>query len=328
MTLLWLYIALSISVSFLCSILEAVALSLTPSYMYSLKKSNPVIFAKLSPLLSNIERPLGAILSLNTVAHTIGAAGAGAQAQKIFGNEFLTLFSILLTLGILVLSEILPKSIGARYWKNLTSFAAFILPPMITLTLPLVWLSEKLSSLIKGDSTEVISRNELDAMADLALSHGSLEKNEHLFLKRLMKFRDIQAASIMTPFEKVFCLPLSTTVDEAFKLEPNKPYSRIPVFGVGQDDIKGYVLKNRILRAKANDTNPTLAELYQPMLLVLENTEVRQLMFRLIERREHIAGVINEEGQFVGIITLEDIIENLLGIAIEDEREKLTKKKK
>lgn len=319
MTLLVLYITLAIGISFLCSILEAVVLSLSPAYIYSLKNKKQKTYTILQSLTQNIERPLGAILTLNTIAHTIGAAGAGAQVQKVYGNEFFTSFSILLTFAILILSEIIPKSIGARYWKSLNGFAAFILPTMIIVTYPLVWISEKLSRIVRGSATDVITREEIDAVADLARSHGSLGKTEHLFLKRLLKFKDISAEKAMTPKEEVYALPMSTSIDEAFKVDDEHLFSRIPIYGVNKNDIKGYVLRSNILKAKALQKQIDLQEISSPMLIVPRETSIRAIMKKLIDRKEHICAVVNDVGDFIGIVTLEDIIEALLGIEIIDE---------
>lgn len=319
MTLLIFFIALSLCVSFLCSLLEAALLSITPTYLESLKASNPKLYLRLSFLKTDIDRPLAAILSFNTVAHTIGAAGAGAQAQVLFGSEVLAIFSALLTLGILIFSEIIPKSIGATYWKGLMNFTGRILPIMIWTSIPLVWMSELLTKLFKGHGTQQLSREEISAVADLGLHDGVIEKAEHQFLKNLMLFRNIRIKQVCTPKGEVYGLHVNDTVEEAFRRDSENDYSRIPLFGVDEDDLKGYVLRNQMLRTKALGLNPPLSELSKPMLIVTQNLTVNKLFFKLLERREHIAAVVDESGQFTGIITMEDLIETMLGLEIMDE---------
>ncbi len=319
MTLLIFFIALSLCVSFLCSLLEAALLSITPSYLESLKLAKPNLYKRLAFLKNDIDRPLAAILSFNTIAHTIGAAGAGAQAQVLFGSEALAIFSAILTLGILIFSEIIPKSIGATYWKSLIGFTGRILPLMIWTSIPLVWMSELLTRMFKGHGTQALSREEISAVADMGLHDGVIEKAEHQFLKNLMLFRNIKIKQVCTPKAEVYGLHVGDTVEDAFKRDSDNDYSRIPLFGVDEDDLKGYVLRNQMLKTKAMGMNPTLAELSKPMLIVSQSLTVNKLFFKLLERREHIAAVINESGQFSGIITMEDLIETMLGLEIMDE---------
>lgn len=319
MTLLVFFIALSLCVSFLCSLLEAALLSITPTYLESLKVSKPKLYVRLSFLKTDIDRPLAAILSFNTIAHTIGAAGAGAQAQLLFGSEVLAIFSAILTLAILIFSEIIPKSIGATYWKGLMGFTGSILPVMIWTSLPLVWMSELLTKFFKSPHASQVSREEISAVADIGLHDGVIEKAEHQFLKNLMLFRNIRIKQVRTPKAEVYGLHAGDSVDDAFKKDSENDYSRIPLFGVDEDDLRGYVLRNQMLRTKAMGLNPILSELSKPMLIVAENLTVNKLFFKLLERREHIAAVINENGQFSGIITMEDLIETMLGLEIMDE---------
>ena len=318
MKLLIFFISLSLIISFLCSLLEAVLLSITPTYLESIKETKAKLYEKLSFLKKDIDRPLAAILSFNTVAHTIGAAGAGAQAQELFGSQALAIFSALLTLGILVLSEIIPKSLGATHWKALMPFTARVLPIMVFCSLPLVWLSEAITFFFKKPENKV-SRAEITALADMGLIGGVIEKAEHQFLKNLMHFRSIRVSQVMTPKHEVYGLHVGTPLEEAFQKDAQGDYSRIPLFGVDQDDLRGYILRAQMLRAKALGQDVTLGELSKPMLIVSEKLTVNKLFFKLLERQEHIAAVINESGQFSGIITMEDLIETMLGLEIMDE---------
>ena len=319
MSLLIFFIALSLCVSFLCSLLEAALLSITPSYLQSLKVSKPKLYQKLSFLKGNVDRPLAAILSFNTIAHTIGAAGAGAQAQILFGSEVLAIFSGLLTLGILIFSEIIPKSLGATYWKGLMPFTSKTLPFMIWISLPLVWMSELLTKIFKGKNGPLVSREEITAVADIGLHDGVIEKVEHQFLKNLMLFKSIRLSQTMTPKDEVYGLHVNQSAQDAFQKDSENDYSRIPLFGVDQDDLRGYVMRAQMLRAVALGQNPLLGEISKPMLIVAESLRVNKLFFKLLERREHIAAVVTEGGQFSGIITMEDLIETMLGLEIMDE---------
>lgn len=320
MELLFLYILLAIVVSFLCSILEATILSITPSYQESLRVPHPKTYARLTRLTNDIERPLSAILSFNTVAHTIGAAGAGAQAQKIWGDEVMTLFSVLLTLGILLLSEIIPKSLGACYWKKLIGFSTKVIPVMIVLSIPLVWVSEAISRLIKGQDQGRVSRAEIGAMADVGSKDGVLAPHEARVIKTMLNFQSLRGKDILTPREEVAWHPYDRNVAEAFALDDTINYSRLPLFGVDQDDIRGYVLRTDILSAMAKDQmDLSLDTLRRPMLILPERIRVGRLFTKLIDGSEHIAAMVDDAGAFRGLVTLEDIMETLLGFEILDE---------
>tara|TARA_R110000868_G_scaffold72133_9_gene210445 strand:+ start:8423 stop:9478 length:1056 start_codon:yes stop_codon:yes gene_type:complete len=318
--LLLLYIALAILVSFFCSVLEAVLLSITPSYQESLRHQHPKLFARVSKLRLDIERPLSAILSFNTIAHTIGAAGAGAQAQKIWGDEVLTVFSVFLTFGILLFSEIIPKSIGARYWRGLLNFASRVLPPMILLSIPLVKVSEFFSKLIKGGDQERVSRAEISAFAELGSKEGVLAPQEAKTIKTMLNFQSLRAFDVMTPREQVAGHPHDRTVVEAFALDATINHSRLLLFGVDRDDIRGYVLRTDILSSMARDQVETVMDdLRRPILILPERIRVGRLFTKLIDRSEHIAAVVDDNGAFRGVVTLEDIMETLLGLEILDE---------
>ncbi|MCK5884397.1 MAG: DUF21 domain-containing protein [Bacteriovoracaceae bacterium] len=319
MNLLIFYILLAIGISFICSILEAVVLSISPSHLQSLKTTNPKQFNSLKPLRSNIERPLASILTLNTIAHTIGAAGAGAQAQLLFGNEFITAFSIILTVAILLLSEIIPKSIGARYWKVLLGLSIYILPKMIILTYPFVFISMSLSKLINQNGEEKISREEVNAIAELAFEGGELEEDEYKILLKLMAFKDLKAKDIIIEVSNVKYLSSDMTFVEACEVALKQNYSRLPVYGVNCDDIHGYILRSQLLSILAKDKTIDLDSLTTPILIVPSDAKIKTMFFKLLSRHEHIAAVVDEYGSFIGIVTLEDIIEALLGVSIIDE---------
>jgi CBS domain containing-hemolysin-like protein len=311
------YISLSLGVSFLCSMLEAVILSVTPSYLGSLKESNPKLYSQLSDFKDDIEKPLASILSFNTIAHTIGAAGAGAEAQKAFGNEALTVFSVVLTLAILFLSEIIPKSIGHSNWRTLLPLSVKILRPMILLSTPLVFVSRLLSRLFQKEK-ESISRDEIKAIADMGLMDGVLSEDEHKALKGLVQFNKITLKEVITPKEKVQGLQYDTPIKEAYRQSQSHSYSRIIIFGNTKDDVKGYVMRSDLQNAYIRNEE-ILKDITKQILIQEENVSVQKLFRRLLKRREHMAAVIAEDASFIGIVTLEDMIEKMLGFEIFDE---------
>ncbi len=311
------YISLSLGVSFLCSMLEAVILSVTPSYLESLKEAKPKLYAQLSDFKDDIEKPLASILSFNTIAHTVGAAGAGAEAQKAFGNEALTIFSVVLTLAILFLSEIIPKSIGHSNWRTLLPFSVKILKPMILLSAPLVIVSRALSRLFHKEK-ETISRDEIKAIADMGFMDGVLSEDEHRSLKGLVQFNKITLGEVITPKEKVAGLKYDMSIDEAYEEIQKHSYSRIIIFGSTIEDVKGYVLRSHIQKAYI-EQNDCLKDITKPILIQEDKISVQKLFSRLLQRREHMSAVISDDASFIGIITLEDLIEKMLGFEIFDE---------
>lgn len=322
MTLLVGYIVIALGFSFLCSILEAVLLSITPSFMAHLEHERPNVGRTIRELKAQIDRPLAAILSLNTIAHTIGAAGAGAEAQRIWGSEVLAIASAILTLLLLVLSEIIPKTLGALYWRRLAPFVATLLPPMIRLLLPLVILSEWITRALKerrGKSVSV-SREELAALARLGGDEGVFAPSESRVLQNLFRLRQLRVRDIMTPRTVVFALNEETTVAEVLDLEASKNFSRIPVYGRTDDDIRGYVLKDELLLQAARQRGDRqVGDLVRDLLVLPESQEVPSAFEMMLQKREHIALVVDEYGGVDGIVTMEDILETLLGLEIIDE---------
>lgn len=322
MTLLVFYILLAIGVSFLCSILEAVLLSVTPSFIEVKENESPVVAARLRMLKDDIDRPLAAILSLNTIAHTVGAAGAGAQAAFVFGDAFLALFSGVLTFLILVLSEIIPKTLGATYWRALASPVSAILPVLIWSMWPLVKMSQGLTRLLsRGKQEAAVSRDEIAAMARVGHQEGVVEESESRVVRNLLRFNALEVRDVMTPRTVVFALPETTLVGAALQHEDGElPFSRIPVFAGSVDDVTGFVLKDDILLAIARDEDDTtLADLKRELPVVSETMKLDDLFERLLEQSDHIALVADEYGGTAGIVTLEDMVETLLGQEIVDE---------
>jgi len=237
MTLLIVYLVIALLVSFLCSILEAVLLSITPSYVTSLKEhGKEQLSLKLDILKKDIDKPLAAILSFNTIAHTVGAAGVGAQAAKVFGNDYLGIVSAILTLLILVFSEIIPKTIGATYWRSLDAFTANVLKVLIILMYPLVLLSQGITKIISGNRKKTtISRAEVSAMAEIGHKEGIFKETESKMLKNMIRLRNITAEDIMTPRTVMVTAQENQTVSDLYKDEGFKKFSRIPIYTRNRD---------------------------------------------------------------------------------------------
>lgn len=321
MFLLIVYILLAIGVSFMCSIMEAVLLSVTPGHLASMERSGSAAAPTLRKFKDDIDEPLAAILSLNTIAHTVGAAGAGAQAAKVFGDAWLGLFSAILTLGILFLSEIIPKTIGAVYWKQLASPITRMLALMMIPLKPFVWMSGLASGLISAKHGGAhVSREELSALADLGAQQGVLNEDESRILNALLRFRSLRARDIMTPRTVMFALPADMSADNVVEEQPTLRFSRIPVYEDSLDTLHGYVLKDDIFERVARDGGEVaLSGLMRTMMFVPATTPLPELLERFLSSREHIASVVDEYGGTAGLVTLEDLVETLLDLEIVDE---------
>ena len=321
MAMLIIYVVLAIGVSFLCSIMEAVLLSVTPGYLVSIRKTRPRTAKRLRSFKERIEEPLSAILSLNTIAHTVGAAGAGAQAAKVFGSNWLGLFSALLTLAILFLSEIIPKTIGAVYWKQLAPAITRLLVWLMVPLKPFVWLSAAASRTISSQHDPVhVSRDEIRALADLGFEQGVLDEDESRVVESLLRFRSMTASQVMTPRTVIFGLPADDTVGEVVRSHQPLRYSRIPIYRDSIDRLVGVVLKDEILeRAAQGETEVQLVELNRELFFVPGTLRLSHLLNLFRSSREHIAAVVDEFGGTAGLVTLEDLIETLLDFEIVDE---------
>jgi len=275
----------------------------------------------LRTLKKDIDQPLAAILSLNTIAHTIGAAGVGAQAQLVFGNAYVTLTSIVLTLLILVFSEIIPKTLGATYWKKLSGFTARTTKGLIVISYPFVLLSKGITKLLSSeDNLPSISREEIGAMADLGHREGIFEKEESNIMRNLIKFSSLKVDDIMTPRIVVIKYPEENTIKDVLSEKEELTVSRVPVYGLSDEDITGYVLKNDMYLelSKGND-DTKLKDLKRDILIVPEMSSIKDLFEKLLNSQDHIAIVVDEYGGFSGVVTMEDVIETLFGMEIVDE---------
>jgi len=335
MTTLILFFIISIVFSFLCSIWEAVILSISPAYVSRMQKEKSVMGNYLGYLKEDIDRPLSAILTLNTIAHTVGAIGVGVQAGKLFGNHKIDFFLLevsyesllagLMTLAILILSEIIPKTLGANYWKQLTSFTVRSLRVLLFVLAPFVWLSKLLTQLITNDKGKsVFSRADVAAMADAGLESGAIDKEEKSIIQNLLGLEKIKVHDIMTPRSVVLAVNEQSSVSEIYKKHKPLAYSRIPVYQEQIDNISGIILKDSILENLAEDRHAVkAAEIKRDILFVKDDYTVAKLMDTLILKRQHLAMVADKYGSVVGIVTLEDLFETLLGLEIIDETDKV-----
>jgi CBS domain containing-hemolysin-like protein len=326
MILLFVYLALAIGVSFLCSVLEAVVLSVTPSYVASLEQHRPRRGASLHRLKENVDEPLAAILSLNTIAHTIGAAGVGAQAQIVFGEAYVSITSAILTVLILVVSEIIPKTIGATYWRGLAPLTPPVLRFLTVLLYPLVRLSQLLTRILsRRGRTGLVHREELTALADLGAQEGVFENRESQILKNLIHLGSLRARDIMTPRTVAVAFDERTPVREVAENRESLRFSRFPVWAKEEDRLSGYVLKSDILLAAAEGREDLrLRDLRRELIVLPDLVRVDALFETLLQRNEHIVGLVNEYGGFSGVATMEDVVETLLGSEITDEVDETT----
>lgn len=316
------YVLLAIGFSFLCSVAEAVLLSITPSYIEGQKEERPKRAALLKRLKQdNVDRSLAAILTLNTIAHTAGAIGAGAKATVVFGSAWFGLFSAAMTLAILFLSEIVPKTIGALYWSKLVGPAALFIQILIVTLYPIVWLSERLTKLIsRGKSAHIFSREEFVAMTRVGEETGQIYDSESRIIRNLFRFGSMKAMDVMTPRNVVSALPEHISVAEASEYIAHKPFSRLPLYETGIDDVSGFVLKDDVLLSKASGKDQEiLTSLKRDIVAVPQTASLSMLLESFLENRQHIALVVDEYGGTRGVVTLEDLVETLLGVEIMDE---------
>ncbi len=321
MTLLFLYLALALGFSFLCSVMEAVLLSMSPSFVAQTEKERPQLGARLREFKDDIDRPLAAILSLNTIAHTVGATGVGAQAISQFGEAYVGIISGVLTLLILVLSEIIPKTLGAVYWRQLAPAVVNVLVPTMWLMWPLVIMAQGLTKVLApGKKQVLISREELSALAELGAKEGVVREDENRILKNLFRLERVHVRDIMTPRTVMFSLPGTQTVHETLQAHPHLRFSRIPIYGANRDNIHGFVLRSDVLlKAVARHGDIKLQEFVRPLEAVPGDLRLQTLFERLIHQSAHMLLVVDEYGGTAGLVTLEDLLETLLGLEIMDE---------
>lgn len=316
----------AIAVSFICSVMEAVLLCITPSYIATLQASNPALAKRVKSLKDQIDRPLAAILTLNTIAHTAGAAGVGAQAAFVFGDAAVGIASAVMTLLVLVFSEIIPKTLGANYWRQLTGIVSSLLIWLIPPLKPFVWLSEQLTKVLSSKQNEAAYiRAEIEAMANLGSEEGELAEDESSIIRNLLRFRNAKVSDVLTPRSVIFKVHKDMTVEEYLEKHGSEPFSRILVTDKDEDDLTSYVLKNDIMLALHRlEPDFRIAKLSKPIYTVPETIALPRLFSTFLEKHLHICLVIDEYGDVQGIITLEDMLECLLGVDIVDERDRIS----
>ncbi len=323
MTMLLTYLLGTLLVSFLCSVLEATLMSTPISYITMREEEGYKPASLMKRFKTDSSRPIAAILSLNTIANTIGAAGVGRQATLLFGSQWFGLVSALMTLLILIISEIIPKTIGTSHWKELMGFAAKAIRFLIIVLFPIVWCVEKLQKSITPKTAETsISREEVGAMADVAEESGELDEDENEIIQNLINIDEITACDAMTPRVVAAIAPESMTIKTFYKDRRFYHHSRIPVYADNDEYITGYILRVDALQLMAEDRfDARLQDIRRDVESFPEETPIVDVWNGMVEKKEQIAIIINEYGSFQGILTMEDVIETILGDEIVDERD-------
>lgn len=333
MELLVLFFLISIVFSFLCSIWEAVLLSIPPTYVATREKEGGRVGILLKRFKSNIDLPLAAILTLNTIAHTAGAIGVGAQAAKIWSNVYVfginiaaVVVPVVMTLAILILSEIIPKTIGANYWRALVGFSVSAINIIIYALYPLVWLSQLITNLLKTDKQKsVLSRAEFAAMADIVAKEGVIKKSEYNIIQNLLRFHAILSRDIMTPRTVVVAAEQNQTVRELYEKIKELRFTRIPIFEQSKDRTIGFVMRDDVLsQILSGYPDKPLKEIRRDLIVVSRDQSLPSVFNEFLEKRQQIAMVVDTYGGMSGILTLEDVIETLLGLEIVDEFDRTT----
>lgn len=333
---LGIYFVLSIGFSFLCSILEAVLLSVTPSYIRREQKAGTATGKLLAEYKEDIDRPLSAILTLNTIAHTIGAIMVGAKAGELFGDtaaldiagfalSYEAIVATVMTLLILVLSEIIPKTIGANNWQKLSPFTVKTIRIIMFILYPLVWMSQLITRSLKNDKGKaVLTRADILLMTEMGSSKGVLAKEESSIIQNVLSFEKLIIRDIMTPRSVTFMVDESTTVDDYLTLEGVMSYSRVPIFDGEKDDITGLVLKDDVLEAKTNDKGSIeVSELKRDVNRLSDSMPLPAFLRITAKDKNHIHIVTDEFGHMLGVVSMEDLIETLLGTEIVDETDEV-----
>lgn len=320
MSLLIFSLVFTILISFLCSLLEAVILSINATYVELGVQNQKSYALRLQRLKADIDRPLAAILTVNTASHTLGSVIIGAQVSDLWGDNRLAIFSVIFTLVILIFSEIVPKTLGASRWRFFAPFAAYAISGLVVISYPVVKLAEFIADVIGVGHKHKITREEMIITAEMGASHGTLNKKETTIIKNLLMLDAMYASDIMTPKSVVMAFEWETTVGDVMKSHQPIRYSRIPVYNKDIDHIEGFVHRYKIMEAYSQDKEQIpLRDLMLPIHTVPDTISVSAVLDQLIHRNEHIFVVIDEYGSTIGIVTLEDAIETLLGVEIVDE---------
>ena len=323
---------LTILFSFLCSIWEAVLLSATPTFLESKIQEGKAYAVRLKEMKENIDRPLAAILTLNTIAHTVGAMWVGGIAETNFHDTLpinlgfveisvVSIIASVMTLAILLLSEIIPKTLGATYWKRLSHFTEVSLRIILVILRPFVWISQLITKALKQeDGKSVLSRADFSAMARLGIEEGIFAKQESDILANLLDFDKVLVKSIMTPRMVVKAAPEDMTIGEFYESNPELRFSRIPLYNNSIDEVTGFILKDRLLEKMIDEASEQpLSSIKRKITIFHENTPITTAFKQMMKERQHISLVVDEFGGTEGIVTIEDIMETLLGLEIVDE---------
>lgn len=330
MNTLFFYFFLALGVSFLCSLLESIILSITHSHVAVLAKTGSKSSRLLENMKENINKPLAAILTVNTVANVVGAAGVGAQAMKLFGSEWVAILSGLLTLCILIFSEIIPKTLGTVYWRPLAGPAVYMIRGLIYLTYPFVFLSNYFSKIFtSANHQQKVSRQEVVAMAEMGEDEGSIREKESDIIENLFNLNDVVAEDVMTPRSVIFALQKDSTVGDVVGEHTPIAFSRIPIFDKDMDDILGFVHRYDLVNKQAEDQfHIKMKDILEPIHTVKQEDSIASILDEFVRRRQQIFMVIDEFGTTTGLITLEDAIETLLGVEIVDEHDSVVDMRK
>ncbi|MEF1171106.1 hemolysin family protein [Vibrio sinaloensis] len=325
MFLLALYVSVAIGVSFVCSVLEAVLLSISPSYIAQLRQQGHPTADALTKLKTDIDRPLASILTLNTIAHTIGAAIAGAQAAAVFGSQWLGVFSAVLTFAVLLLSEIVPKTIGATYWRQLAPTAATTLRWMVWALTPFVWFSEQITKRLASGHEAPKMRDELSAMAILAKESGEFAEGETKILNNLLGIQDVPVTQVMTPRPVVFRVDAEMSINQFLSEYRDTPFSRPLVYSQSTDNIIGFVHRLELFKLQQSGCGEKqLGSVMRPVHVLLNTIVLPKAFEQMMANRLQLAMIVDEYGTVQGILTLEDIFEHLVGEEIVDEADRTT----
>ena len=323
-SLIYIIMIVSIALSALCSVLEATLLSTPLSYITGLEEQGVKGAERLKRLKQNSDRPISAILCLNTIANTVGASIVGSLVYEVYGDALVGIFSTIFTLAILIFSEIIPKTVGSSYWRSLALPASAIISMMIFITFPLVWILEHLQRLISSNSNQVsVSREDISAMVSVATEEEVIEKDEKKMIQNLLKLDEVTAHEIMTPSVVVEMVPGTMTIREFYDSE--NTHSRILIYDEENDEyVTGYVLRQEVLEKMAEDSfDTTLDDIIRPIMTFGEDDTVADIWEKLLEKKEHISAILDEYGSLRGIVTMEDVIETMLGQEIVDEKDEV-----
>ena len=323
-SLIYIIMFAAIAISALCSTLEATLLSTPLSYITGLEEQGAKGAQRLKRLKQNPDRPISAILCINTIANTVGASLVGSLAAQVYDSTIVGVLSTIFTLAILIFSEIIPKTIGTSYWRSLALPASVIINAMIFISFPLVWILEHLQRLISSRSTQVsVSREDISAMVSVATEEEVIETEEKKMIQNLLKLDEITAHEIMTPSSVVEMAEGQMTIREFYDSELT--HSRILVYDDDNSDyVIGYVRRQAVLEKMAEDKfSTTIREISRPIISYSEEEPVGNIWEKFLEKKEHISAIIDEYGTFRGIVTMEDVIETMIGQEIVDETDEV-----